>query len=85
MQFYFLPLTADPLFIRSLFPTMNYEQALEASKHKSQSLIHQVSVSNIFAKEGVTDRADYQKSQSLIHQVSVSNGAGEVGVGVSQV
>ena len=60
----------NPLFIRSQFQILARE-SMSSTWLRSQSLIHQVSVSdNIEAGLGMGDRCE---SQSLIHQVSVSD------------
>ena len=59
----------NPLFIRSQFQ-ISVEASVEPGYNESQSLIHQVSVSDsIYAHEGTV----CHESQSLIHQVSVSD------------
>ena len=68
----------NPLFIRSQFQSNNIPTLIADLYDPSQSLIHQVSVSE---RIGITKWRGSVLSQSLIHQVSVS----ETAVGVEPI
>ena len=60
----------NPLFIRSQFQSEKVDLLAKARQYTSQSLIHQVSISEIMIM--TTTALLKTKSQSLIHQVSIS-------------
>ena len=66
----------NPLFIRSQFQILNPVGLTALTESKSQSLIHQVSVSD--GEQTKCDKESCKGSQSLIHQVSVSDLNGKI-------
>ena len=66
----------NPLFIRSQFQISHDSGVICIIQKESQSLIHQVSVSD--CDWNVVDGDADRKSQSLIHQVSVSDGSDRI-------
>src|SRR4030042_293542 len=61
----------NPFFIRSISPTVIQPKITKQVRTKSQSLLHQVTLSNEMGMQ--VTKLGTMKSQSLLHQVNLSN------------